>query len=145
MVRNCLPNDLDHKKCAVSFAGTTPLLVQGDAALITIAVTNGLRNAIEAALPVAEDNRKPAIIVTWGATDRDNWISILDEGVGYHGNIQGAFEIGGTTKPGHSGNGLPAIKAAMLSLSGTVELVPQKETGCILNLSWPILTVEKEG
>ena len=143
VVRNCLPNDLDHTRCEISFAGPAPLLVQGDPGLVTIAVTNGLRNAIEASLPVAEENRKPSIIVNWDATDRDYWISILDEGVGYRGSIHGAFEIGATTKTGHSGIGLPAIKAAMLSLSGSVELVPQKDAGCILNLSWPILALKK--
>jgi signal transduction histidine kinase len=143
LIRNCLPNDLEHGRCLVSFAGPAPLLVQGDPALVAIAVTNGLRNAIEASLPVAMDERKPAIVVNWNSTDRDYWISVLDEGVGYRGSIPGAFEIGSSTKEGHSGNGLPGIKAAMLSLSGSVELVPQKDTGCALNLSWPIIAVKK--
>jgi signal transduction histidine kinase len=140
LVRNCLPHDLNLARCDVKFAGTTPLMVHGDPSLITIAVTNGLRNAIEASLPVATDDRKPSIIINWDVTDRDHWISILDEGVGYTGSIPGAFEIGQSTKPGHSGNGLPAVKAAMLSLSGHVELIPQKDAGCVLQLTWPILT-----
>lgn len=143
LVRNCLPSDLDHRRCAISFAGPTPQIIQGDPSLVSAAVTNGLRNAVEASLPVAEDQRRPAIIVNWGATDKDYWISILDEGVGFHGNIQGAFEIGATTKPGHLGHGLPMVKAAMLSLSGNVELTPQKDAGCALNLSWPVLKVQK--
>lgn len=144
VIKNCLPNDLDHKKCGISFVGTTPLLVQGDPSLITIAVTNALRNAIEACLPVADAVRKPSIVVNWGATDRDYWISILDEGVGFHGSTQGAFEIGNTTKAGHSGNGLPGIRSAMLSLSGASELIPGADAGCTLSLTWPIIALQKK-
>jgi len=137
-IRNCLPHDLEHQRCRVSFAGSQPTMVQGDPALIAVAVTNSLRNAIEASLPVATDSHKPPIIVNWGVTDRENWISIIDEGVGYGGNIAGAFDIGTSTK-GHSGHGLPAAKAAMLSLSGQIEMIPQEDRGCVVNLSWPIL------
>lgn len=137
-VRNCLPYDLDHQRCRVSFAGSQPTMVQGDPALIAVAVTNTLRNAIEASLPVATDSHKPPIIVNWGVTDRENWISIIDEGTGFGGNIAGAFEIGSSTK-GHSGHGLPAAKAAMLSLSGKIEMIPQEDRGCAVNLSWPTL------
>lgn len=143
LVRNCMPHDLEHGKCSITFAGQTPLLVQGDPSLIAIAVTNGLRNAIEATLPLATQDHKPSIILNWNATDRDYWISILDEGVGYQGSIAGAFEIGSTTKEGHSGHGLPGIKAAMLSLSGSVELIPQKDRGCNLTLTWPIIESKK--
>lgn len=142
VIRNCLPNDLEHQRCLITFAGPTPLMVQGDPSLVTMAVTNTLRNAIEACLPVARDDHKPAIVVNWGKTDRDNWISIIDEGVGFNGSIPGAFEIG-TSSKGHSGQGLPAAKAAMLSLSGSIELVPQRDRGCALNLSWPIIPDRK--
>ncbi|WP_172803679.1 HAMP domain-containing histidine kinase [Bradyrhizobium embrapense] len=141
VVRNCLPHDLEHQRCFVSFAGPQPALVQGDPSLVTIAVTNGIRNAIEACLPIAGEDHKPAIVVNWGRTDRDNWVSIIDEGMGFSGSISGAFEIG-TSSKGHSGHGLPAAKAAMLSLSGTIELVPQKDRGCTLNLNWPIISVQ---
>jgi len=137
-VRNCLPYDLEHQRCRVSFAGAQPTMVQGDPALIAVAVTNTLRNAIEASLPVASDSHQPPIIVNWGTTDRENWVSIIDEGIGFGGNIAGAFEIGSSTK-GHSGHGLPAAKAAMLSLSGKIELIPQEDKGCAVNLSWPVL------
>ena len=142
LIRNCLPNDLGHHRCQISFQGPSPLMVQGDTSLIAIAVTNGLRNAIEACLSVATDDLKPAIIITWDATERDYWISILDEGVGFHGSIPGAFEIGTSTK-GHGGHGLPAVRAAMLSLSGSADLIPQKDKGCTLSLTWPIIGPRK--
>ena len=142
VIRDCLPHDLEHNKCLLSFAGTAPLLVQGDPSLITISVTNGLRNAIEACLPVATADHKPAIVINWDVTDRDYWISILDEGIGFHGSIPGAFEIGTSTK-GHSGHGLPALRAAMVSLSGTVELIPQRDKGCVLRLTWPVIGLSK--
>jgi signal transduction histidine kinase len=142
VIRDCLPHDLDHNKCLLSFAGPAPLMVQGDPSLITIAVTNGLRNAIEASLPVATPEHKPAIVINWDATDRDYWISILDEGIGFHGSIPGAFEIGTSTK-GHRGHGLPGLRAAMVSLSGTAELIPQKEKGCVLTLTWPVIGLNR--
>jgi nitrogen fixation/metabolism regulation signal transduction histidine kinase len=142
VIRDCLPHDLEHNRCLLSFAGPAPLLVQGDPSLITIAVTNGLRNAIEACLPVATADHKPAIVINWDATDRDYWVSILDEGIGFHGSIPGAFEIGTSTK-GHSGHGLPKVRAAMVSLSGTAELIPQKDKGCVLTLTWPVIGVSK--
>ena len=70
VIRDCLPHDLDHNKCLLSFAGPAPSMVQGDPSLITIAVTNGLRNAIEACLPVATSEHKPPIVINWDATDR---------------------------------------------------------------------------
>jgi signal transduction histidine kinase len=142
IIRNCLPHDLEHNKCLLSFAGPAPLMVQGDPSLITIAVTNGLRNAIEACVPVATPDHKPAIIINWDATERDHWISILDEGIGFHGSIPRAFEIGTSTK-GHRGHGLPGLRAAMVSLSGTAELIPQKEKGCVLTLTWPVIGLSK--
>jgi signal transduction histidine kinase len=138
VVRNCLPNDLDHGRCQLSFAGPAPMIVQGDRSLITIAVTNGLRNAIEASIPVVSADCEPAIVVNWNTTSRNYWISIVDEGVGFHGNIAGAFEIGASTK-GHGGHGLPAMRAAMISLSGSAELIPQRDRGCQVLLSWPII------
>jgi signal transduction histidine kinase len=142
-IKNCLPDDLDHSKCSLSWVGLTPAMIQSDPSLVTIAVSCGLRNAVEACLSVATDEFKPSIVVTWNVTDRDCLISILDEGIGYAGSIEGAFEIGTTSKPGHSGHGLPNIKAAMLSLSGSVELTPQKDRGCSLILTWPIIQGKK--
>lgn len=135
-VRNCLPLDLPHQLCLVSFIGPAPLIAQGDQALVSIAITNGLRNAIESCLSVADPEYKPAIIVSWNETDRDYWVTILDEGIGYHGSVSGAFQIGTSTK-NHGGHGLPASKAAMFSLSGVVELIPHKDRGCTYSLSWP--------
>lgn len=140
-IRNCLPHDLNHQLCEINFIGHEAIIVQGDPALIAVAVTNTLRNAIEASLPVADIINRPKIIVNWGVTDRENWITIIDEGVGFIGNIGAAFEIGTSTK-GHSGHGLPAAKAAMLSLSGQIEMIPQKDRGCAINLSWPVFGME---
>tara|TARA_R110002074_G_scaffold303063_2_gene474261 strand:- start:845 stop:1108 length:264 start_codon:yes stop_codon:yes gene_type:complete len=85
---------------------------------------------------------KPTIVVNWAETDRDYWIAILDEGVGIHGGIEGAFEIGTSTK-NHVGHGLPGIRAAMLSLQGTATLEPRKDRGCTLALTWPVLGSKK--
>jgi hypothetical protein len=31
----------------------------------------------------------------------------------------------------------------MVSLSGTAELIPQKDKGCVLTLTWPVIGVSK--
>lgn len=43
---------------------------QGDPSLVAVAITNGLRNAVEACLAVAQD-QKPKITINCDATDRD--------------------------------------------------------------------------
>lgn len=101
---------------------------QGDPSLAAIAITNGLRNTVEAYLAVAQDQR-PKITINWDATDRDYWVTILDEGIGFPRNIEGAFEIGNGTK-GHLGHRLPSVRAAIQCLSGRIELIPQDDKGC---------------
>ena len=136
IVRSCVPNDLDVDLVTLAFAGPEQFIVQGDSSLVCIAVTNTLRNAVEACLPLASEERKPTITLNWDVTDRDYWVTIIDEGVGYKGNIEGAFEVGNSTK-GHDGHGLPSARAAMQSLSGSIDLIPLPDGGCSVSLSWP--------
>lgn len=98
--------------------GPAPLVVVADAGLVRIAVSNGLRNAIEA----SADVRAEPVIVTWDETDRDVWIAIIDRGSGIAPGSDQLFEIGTTTKRNHAGLGLATARQAVLSHGGTVSL-----------------------
>lgn len=118
-------------------AGPQECVVEADKGLVCLGFTNGLRNAIDATLALTvEDEHYPAITVNWGVTDQDVWVAIVDSGVGFHGNIARAFEIGSTTKSGHLGMGLATAQQAMTSLGGTIRLIPA-ERGVRFEMRWP--------
>ncbi len=119
-------------------AGLQECNVKGDRGLVCLSFTNGLRNAIDAtlALTLQETQRYPDIVVSWGVTNIDVWIAIIDGGVGFRGNIVRAFEIGSTTKSGHLGMGLATAQQAMTSMGGSVSLIPA-DHGVRFEMRWP--------
>jgi signal transduction histidine kinase len=92
----------------ISFQGAKPFMVSADPKLLRFAVCNGIKNAVEAVQGHVTDEVHP-LIVTWGASDSDFWVVVRDRGPGIVGQLQLAFEIGKTTKQGHSGFGLACI------------------------------------
>lgn len=120
----------------VQKAGPQPCIVEGDSSLILLSLANGLRNSIEATVAVPGDTARLPIAVSWGTTDVDYWISIVDAGIGFKGNIQRAFDFGTTTKSGHLGMGLAIASQAMASMAGRAMLVPN-ERGVRFEMRWP--------
>lgn len=121
-------------------AGPQECDIEGDAGLVCLSFTNGLRNAVDATAALMQDTEKcPDVIVNWGVTDVDVWIAIVDSGVGFRGNIAGAFEIGSTTKAGHLGMGLATAQQAMTSLGGSVRIFPLSR-GVRFEMRWPRAT-----
>lgn len=116
-------------------AGVQPCVVEGDSTLISLCLSNGLRNAVEASQATSQPADAP-ITVTWGSTDIDNWVAILDSGIGFKGNLKRATDIGTTTKKGHLGMGLAIANQAMESMSGQLMLVPN-ERGVRFEVRWP--------
>jgi signal transduction histidine kinase len=116
--------------------GAVPCIVEGDSGLVALCVSNGLRNAVEATVATAGELTELPVTAAWGTTDVDNWVSILDVGIGFKGNLQKAFEIGSTTKEGHLGMGLAIAEQAMTSLGGRLSLVPNNR-GVKFELRWP--------
>ena len=112
----------------ISLLGAKPMLVTSDRALLRLAVSNGLRNAVEAVvgIPSLEPHQ---IVLTWGETDVDYWVTILDQGPGVTGLTESAFGIGKTTKKGHSGFGLAVARQAVETLGGACTLQPATEGG----------------
>lgn len=119
----------------IEMHGLRPLLLNSDRALLSFAISNGLRNAVEAVRPNSEQNIAQ-VVVAWGKTDVDYWVSIIDNGPGITVLPESVFEIGKTTKPGHSGFGLAIANAAMQAVGGTVTLEPGADRGAKYVLRW---------
>jgi signal transduction histidine kinase len=127
----------------VQLAGQKPMIVFGEPTSVRLAVANGLRNAIEATRGV-DDGVDRRVVVNWGADDERYWISIVDQGAGIRGSVEGMFEIGRTTKLDHFGMGLPLAKQAMLAVGGHVTLVPGAQGGARFEVNWEKFTTEDE-
>jgi signal transduction histidine kinase len=123
------------KTLDISLHGPTPLIIRSDPTLVRLAVSNGLRNAIEAIVEGASNDPHP-IVITWDATDVDYWVAVLDRGPGLVGPVESAFEIGKSTKQGHSGFGLAIARQAIETLGGAVTLQPATGGGVLYEVRW---------
>lgn len=115
--------------------GPAPFLVVADVSLVRLTLSNALQNAVDAARDMAD--RGP-VVVTWGGTDRDVWLAVLDRGVGPPANRDQIFEVGSTTKPGHLGLGLALAERGMLSLGGEIELSRSDDGVTRFEARWPL-------
>jgi signal transduction histidine kinase len=119
----------------IHFEGTQPCITKCDPALLRLALSNGFRNAYESLSELPEDIPK-IMVVSWGLTDIDCWISVIDEGSGLKDSAEAAFRIGTTNKSGHTGFGMGIMRQAMESLGGNAELSPVATGGAKLLLRW---------
>lgn len=119
----------------IGIHGPRPLLLNSDRALLNFAICNGLRNAVEAVC-LCGDRCTAQIVVTWGETDVDYWVSIIDNGPGFTVPPESVFDIGKTTKAGHSGFGLAIANAAIQAVGGAVTLEPATGGGAKYELRW---------
>ena len=119
----------------VSLHGTKPFIITSDEALLSFALSNGIRNAIEAVMERTSDEPHP-VIITWGETDIDYWVVVIDRGDGIDGPVESAFGIGKTTKHGHSGFGLTIAKKAIETLGGSCILQPAVGGGAHFEIRW---------
>jgi signal transduction histidine kinase len=120
----------------IQSAGPLPFPVLGDSAMLGMAIGNALRNAVEATLGIDNPASRKPIVVTWGATDLDNWVAVIDEGTGISGGVDAAFKIGATSKADHFGMGLPAGRQAMQALGGAFTLYARAH-GTRAEIRWP--------
>ena len=134
------PNDTTQLSVAkLSLVRRDPVLTTGDPTLVELAVTNALRNAIEATLEVPEDNRSD-VILNWSVTDSDSWIVVLDEGCGLPAGFDRLTEPGVSTKSkdrNHLGMGLPIAQRAIESMQGSLQLTPRSGSGVSCTIRWP--------
>jgi C4-dicarboxylate-specific signal transduction histidine kinase len=117
----------------VDLEGHNPFLIVGDRTLVELAISNGLRNAFDANI---EANSPAHVVVNWGETDVEYWISVLDGGRGLPGTAEEAFAIGNTTKTDHLGFGLAIARQAMDSVAGVVRLRNGTAGGALFEVRW---------
>lgn len=97
--------------------GPDPLSVVTDPDLLGLALRNGVRNAFEASQGTSEP-----VVVTWGQSQTEYWVTILDYGDGLPPDEAALFSLGASTKAGHLGLGLAIADRAMATLGGTVSI-----------------------
>ena len=120
----------------ISPIGSRPFLIKGDPSLIRMVVINGLRNAVEAQQSSVRPTELHAVTISWGDTDVDYWVSILDHGNGINGPTETAFEIGNSTKKDHIGFGLAIARQAVETMIGSLSLEPAKDGGALYTARW---------
>lgn len=120
--------EMDGSDLDISVVGRKPLMLLTDPDLLRLALCNGIRNAIEA-VAGGKERGNHQVVITWEVTDKEFWVSVLDDGPGLVGPIGSAFEVGRTNKVGHAGFGLSIARQAMEMLGGTVRLAPSAGGG----------------
>jgi signal transduction histidine kinase len=136
VIREVKEQEAEKRAVEVQLAGPSPFTVIADRGRLWLALTNGLRNAIESTEAVATQDRRP-VIINWNMTERDYWISIIDHGIGLKAGLTKIFEIGASSKPHHLGMGLPVVHQAVLSLRGEVTISPREDVGVKFEIRWP--------
>ncbi len=126
----------NYHEIEINFEGQAELIIKIDRYLLSIIISNGIRNALESLKELPADNKK-RITISWGTTNIDIWISISDEGIGLKDSSENAFKLGNTTKSSHTGFGLSIIEQAINSLLGEVQLSNSHPRGAKLTIRLP--------
>lgn len=138
LIKDTATAECSNTEVVLELSGTCPELVYGDDSLIQLILTSAICNAVEAVTDVKAVIKDPTVVVSWGQTDREYWISIIDNGSGPPPKGEGLFDIGTTTKRiGHFGLGLAQAKTAALSLRGEIGLDVAALGGAKFSFSWP--------
>jgi signal transduction histidine kinase len=134
LLERIIASEVHGLETKIEMAGTKPFVTLGSSELLHLIASNAVRNAIEATEGL--ESTEP-IVVSWGETDRDYWLSILDRGKGFPQGFAKIFEIGTTTKINHLGMGLALVRQAALSLNGHITLSPREPSGAKFEFRWP--------
>jgi nitrogen fixation/metabolism regulation signal transduction histidine kinase len=121
------------RRLDISVLGSEPITLYGDEDQLAQAFINLLRNAVEAALPVAGGVR-----LDWHAEGRRICVVIEDDGVGLP-QSDALFVPFFTTKPDGSGIGLSLTRLIVEAHAGSVELVPRADArGAVATVRLPL-------
>ncbi|WP_426880174.1 sensor histidine kinase [Serratia bockelmannii] len=115
---------------------SSSLEVITDKALFRIIISNVLRNSIQAT-DLASYSSSP-IYINGGFTDRDLWLSIIDNGSGLKDSQELMSTSRFSTKPGNKGFGLAILNKAVRALDGKWELRNGAIRGSEFHLELPI-------
>lgn len=142
IVNRIIADEFSDSQHLIMLARTDPVVVILDPDLLGVAVANVLRNALEStkeAMRVPKLNILP-VVVNWGATNQDVWITVLDDGIGLPAGFHRATEPGNTTKSKrqHLGWGLTIAQQAAASMQGDINLSPGKGRGASCEFHWPV-------
>ena len=132
-LRDTLP--IGHEGIQIRIAGPRPFLVEADRDQMSLVITNGLKNAIEA---VREHSFRdpPELVLNWGRAGYENWLVLMDTGPGFSGDPGAALKLGNTNKEDHIGYGLAMALQAMHSMEGVVQLSNNADGGAKFELRW---------
>ncbi|KDA01066.1 sensor histidine kinase [Hyphomonas oceanitis] len=117
------------------FGGPSPFLVEIDPNLFKLALTNIIRNAIEAVATLPEGSER-LVTLNWGRAGQENWVSVIDSGNGFERDPASMLEFGQSTKSEHIGFGLGTAKQAMQTMEGDVYATNSKQGGARIELRW---------
>lgn len=120
----------------ISTIGSRPFLIKSDPSLVRMVVVNGIRNAVEAQQAASAQPNPHDVTISWGDSDVDYWLAVLDHGAGLTGPIETAFEIGNSTKKDHIGFGLAIARQAVETMIGSLILEPAKHGGALYTARW---------
>lgn len=118
----------------VSAVGPSERMVVTDRGLVEVIIGNALANAVEASRDVGATE---AVTVSWGTTERECWVRVLDNGPGVSAPFDELAQFGRSTREKHLGAGLSAARRAAESLGGTVDLVNREGSGARFTFQWP--------
>lgn len=135
-VKEVVYDEKQSAKITFNYEGEQPCIIRCDQKILYLALSNGIRNSIEAIQQLPSYSDLNNIVVCWGANDHDIWISIIDNGVGLAGNPDEAFKTGNTNKVGHIGFGLGILSQSMETLGGYAQLSSVASGGAKLILRW---------
>jgi len=120
-----------------------PVLVEGDAAMLTLVLSNLVDNALKYSPP------GHPITLQIGHDDRRGWIDVIDYGVGIppeeHEHVFGKHvRLGAVAGVGGTGLGLHIARNAARNMGGDIELESEVDKGSCFRLWLPrVTTVEK--
>lgn len=120
----------------ISTIGSRPFLIKSDPSLVRMVVVNGIRNGVEAQQAASAQPNPHDVTISWGETDVDYWLAVVDHGGGVSGPIETAFAIGNSTKKDHIGFGLAIARQAVETMIGSLSLEPAKHGGALYTARW---------
>jgi signal transduction histidine kinase len=138
LIRDLVYQENSISRVSFNFEGAQPCVIRADSAILSLALSNGIRNSIEAVELIPNYTELNNIVICWGKNDHDIWVSIIDNGVGLCGEPKEAFKVGSSNKDGHIGFGLGILDQCMETLGGLSELSNVDSGGAKLVLRWNI-------